>query len=298
MDRGVSMVVYLDLLALINLTFNFALLTITGWMGLQQFSFSRYGISALVGTGFWFIFFFAPKYILINWFCRIAGGLAMTYIAWPSARGRYLLSKGFLLLIAGQLVGGGIYSLAFFLDSPPLGRSGRIPLAVVAAGVTIALAVAAWWVGRIQRTKSLVTYMGEVSISWKNKTIPFTALLDSGNTLRHPVNSWPVVILELQAAATLLESEVLNWLDEPMSLPPEGIENLVALIPYSSLGKKGILAAVRPEKVVIRSPGGSKSLTQVYVAVRPKDQAPLEYQALAFPIDFHKEGGLNCEECG
>lgn len=222
----------------------------------------------------------------------------MTRIAWPRARGRHLLTKGLLLLVAGQLVGGGIYSLVFLLDSTPLAPSGKIPLAVVAAGGIILLAVAAWWAGRMQRTKSLASYLGEISICWKNKTTTLSALLDSGNTLRHPVNSWPVVIVEGSAVAGLLGQDVLDWLEAPLRLPPAAIDNRIALIPYTSLGKKGILAAVKPDEVVIRGPEGSITLTQVYVAVRPKKQAPLEYQALAFPIGIKKEGGSNCEECG
>jgi stage II sporulation protein GA (sporulation sigma-E factor processing peptidase) len=292
------MAVYLDLLALINFAFNFALLTVSGWMGLQRFSLGRYGASSLAGTAFWLIFFFAPKYIFINWLCRIAGGLAMTYIAWRPAGLRALLSKSVLLVVAGQLVGGGIYSLAFFLDSAPLGQSRGVPLAVAAAGGTLMLAVAAWWAGRIHRTKSLASYTGEVIISWGGKTVSIPALLDSGNTLRHPVNSWPVVILERKAAAGLLEEEVLNWLEQPLSLPPEAIANKVALIPYTSLGARGLLAAVRPDRLVISGAQGSRVLTQVYVAVRQKNQPPLEHQALAFPAGMRKEGGLEWENSG
>ncbi|HCX78579.1 MAG TPA: hypothetical protein DG577_04120, partial [Firmicutes bacterium] len=118
------------------------------------------------------------------------------------------------------------------------------------------------------------SYTGEVIISWGGKTVSIPALLDSGNTLRHPVNSWPVVILERKAAAGLLEEEVLNWLDQPLSLPPEAIANKVALIPYTSLGARGLLAAVRPDRLVISGAQGSRVLTQVYVAVRQKNQPP------------------------
>ena len=194
------MAVYLDLLLLINFAFNFALLTISGWMGLQRFHLCRYGTASLAGTLFWLIFFCSPKYICINWLCRIAGGLAMTYLAWFPKDWRGFFSKSFILVVAGQLVGGGIYSLAFFLDSVPLGQSERMPFATVAAGATLMLAAAAWWAGQIHRTKSLASYTGEITVSWGNKRLSIPALLDSGNTLRHPVNSWPVVILERKAA--------------------------------------------------------------------------------------------------
>jgi len=278
-------VVYLDLLLLINFAFNYLLLTISGWMGLQRFNLCRYGISSLAGTLFWLIFYFSPKYIFINWLCRIAGGLAMTYCAWSPKDWRGFLSKSLLLVVVGQLVGGGIYSLAFFLDSVPLGRPGKMPLAILAAGATLMLAAAAWWAGQIHRAKSLASYSGEITVSWRNRRLSIPALLDSGNTLRHPVNSWPVIILERKAAGCLLEKDVLDWLDHPLSTPPETIANKVALIPYKSLGSSGLLAALRPDRISISNSQGSLELTQVYVAVRQKSQPPLAYQAIAFPIN-------------
>ena len=292
------MTVYLDLLVIINFAFNFILLTITGWMALKPYSHGRYGIAALVGTIFWFIYFISPKYISINWLCRVAGGLAMTLIAWRPVRLQGLISKSLLLVVAGQLVGGGIYSLLFLLESAPFGTPGGVPLAVVAAGVVLALLVAAWWAGRIQRTQALAAYVGQVSILWDGKEVSVTALLDSGNTLRHPVNSWPVVIVERDVAINLLGAEILNWLDHPITVPPRVIEARVALIPFTSLGARGLLAAVRPDRLVISRGQHRVTLTQVYMAPRQKMQPPLEYPALAFPIELRKDVAGQCEKLG
>lgn len=292
------MVVYLDLLALINFTFNFSLLAISGWLSLQRFRLGRYTVSALAGTGLWFIFFFLPKYILISWLFRIAGGLAMAYLAWRPAGVRGLFSRCLLLVVAGQLMGGGIYSLAFVWDSAPLGTPRGIPLWLIAAGGALMLGAAAWWARRLHRTKALTAYIGQVSISWGEKTISVPALLDSGNTLRHPLNSCPVVVLERKAAAKLLSRETIAWLDEPWAMPPPEIETRAALIPYTTVGAKGLLAALRPDGLTISGPTGSRALTQVYIALRQKKQPPLEFEALAFPIDNWKEDDHSCAKLG
>lgn len=284
------MIVYLDLLLVINFVFNLALLTIVGWLSLQRFFMFRYCLSALVGTGFWLIFFYCPQYIFINWLCRILGGMVMAQIAWRPLHIRSLLTKTVLLGVAGQLMGGGIYSLAFALDGTALGNSTTLPWTLVVGGGVIMLGLATWWARKTHTAGQLRGYMGQAIIYFQGKTLTVQALLDSGNSLRHPINSWPVLILERQPASTLFPQELLAWLDEPHILPPIGVETRIALIPFTSVGGVGVLAAVRPDKLVMRSEQGESILTQVYVAVRQRQQRPLEYQALAFPVQNLREG--------
>lgn len=284
------MTVYLDLLLAINFVFNLALLTVSGWLGLQRFSASRYCLAAGAGTGFWLIFFFCPQYIFINWLCRILGGLAMAFLAWQPQGLRSLLSRTALLVVSGQLMGGGIYSLAFALGGTPLGSSDALPLAIVMAGAGMMLVLAAWWAGKVHTARQLKGYIGQATIHFQDKVLTVQALLDSGNSLRHPVNSWPVLVLERRPAQDLFPQDLLAWLDEPQHQPPLGLETRIALIPFKSVGGAGLLAAVRPDKVLLKGERGGAVLTQVYVAVRPKQQLPLQHQALAFPVQNWKEG--------
>lgn len=284
------MVIFLDLILLINFIFNLLLITVAGWLGLQRFRTSRYCLAAGVGAGFWLIFFFCPQYIFIDWLCRILGGLTMAYIAWRPLPFRSLLAKSVLLVVSGQLMGGGIYSLAFAVGGTALGNSTALPFAMVAGGGGIMLAVAAWWAGKTHTARQLKAYLGQASIHFQGKSLKVQTLLDSGNSLRHPVNSWPVLILERQPASILFSREVLDWLDDPQDLPPLGVATRIALIPFTSVGGGGVMAAIRPDKLVLQSEKGGAILTQVYVAVRQRHQRPLEHQALAFPVENWKEG--------
>lgn len=287
------MVVYLDLLFIINYVFNLFLLCISGWAGMQQNKAGRLFLAALAGNLFWLIFFFLPQYIFINWMCRILGGLAMAYIAWRPAGAKSLLSKTLLLVVSGQLVGGGIYSLAFALDSTPLGSSAPVSLSIVAGGGVVMVGIAAWWAGRIQKAKQLRSYLGQVKICIGTQTVTIPALLDSGNTLRGPVNNWPVVVIERDIARRLFDGQLVSWLDEPEAPPPEDWQTRIALIPYTTVGGSGLLAAVRPDSLVLYSEMGFATLRQVYVAVRQQNQPSLEFQALAFPWNnWRKESEL------
>ena len=285
------MIIYLDLVLAVNFSFNLILLIITGWMGLQQFKIQRYLLSALAGTIIWLIFFLSNQYIFIDWLCRIAGGLAMVLIAWRPVNLRGLVSKTVMLVVAGQLMGGGIFSLVFALGTTPLGIQ-SVSIGVVSTGAALMLIVAAIWIGRLHKTKQLVSYVGEVTIIFQGTTIQLPVLLDSGNILRHPVNNWPVVIIERKPAAQLFTSQVMDWAEEPLSMPPPGLETRIGLIPFNSVGGSGMLATIRPDRVVLTSAQGKKNLTQVYIAIRQKNQCPLEYQAVAFPVDNWEEGEI------
>jgi len=152
------------------------------------------------------------------------------------------------------------------------------------------LAVAAWWAARLRRTRQLSSYLGHVTIRMDGKTLTIPALLDSGNTLRHPVNNWPVVVVQRDVAARLFAGNLLSWLDDPLSLPPPDWETQIGLIPYKSVGGQGFLAAVRPDQVIISCQRGSRVLTQVYVAVGSSGDRPHEYQAGSSPITDQRQG--------
>ncbi|NLO88024.1 MAG: sigma-E processing peptidase SpoIIGA [Firmicutes bacterium] len=290
-SRGVSVAVYLDLLLLVNFAFNFVLLVIAGWMGLCKFSLKRYGLAALAGAIIWLIFFFHSQYIFIDLLCRIGGGLVMVGLAWRPATFKALLTNTALVVIAGQLLGGGIFSLALAVETSPLGRtSSQLPVTVAVAGAAVMLGIAAWWSGKVHTARQMRSFLAEATITFQGRTLTVEALLDSGNTLRHPVSGWPVLILERKEARRLFAEDLLCWLDSPQDLPPEGLEKRIALIPYQSVGGCGLLAAVKLDRLDIKGAPGKSSLTQVYAAVRPKNQSPLSHQALAFPVDNWKEG--------
>lgn len=282
------LIYYLDLLLVINWGINFIILLITGWIGALPFSLKRYGVASFTGTLVWLIVFFTPQYIFISWLCPLIGGVVLSLIAWPGEGWRRLLSKGALLIVAGQLTGGVIYSLAYFIDTVPLNGEG-FPFAVILGGSGAILPIALLLTGRMHRTKALRSYLGKVEISWSGKTLSVPALLDSGNTLSNPLNHWPVVILEQNAALGFLEGAVLSWLKEPENAPPVELETRTALIPYTSLGGKGLLGAIRPDNLVISSSEGCLTLTQVYLALH-KGVPAREYKAIAFPIKYLEEG--------
>ena len=83
------------------------------------------------------------------------------------------------------------------------------------------------------------------------RTASFTALADTGNTLRDPLRGVPVTICSLDAVRGLLDREEAAILSSFGAI--DAVERLrgFSLIPYKSVGKDGFLPAFMPESVSV-----------------------------------------------
>jgi stage II sporulation protein GA (sporulation sigma-E factor processing peptidase) len=123
----------------------------------------------------------------------------------------------------------------------------------------------------------------QVELTLLGKTLQFTALHDTGNTLRDPLSGCPVLVTDWQLLAKLLPELSLTAADfsSPQALVPR--LRLVKpalsprLIPYKTVGvSHGLLLALRPEEVKIS--GKQETLLIAFSPVAVSDGG--HYQAL------------------
>lgn len=286
------MIVYLDILLTINFLINLLLIFVGGWILLQPPRWKRYLLAALAGTGIYFIFFVYSQYIFIEWICRLGGVVAMAWIAY-APRLKSLFARSLTLLIVGQLTGGVIYSFIFSVSGTVLGNAKLDNVSVfwVLAGSIVILCSAGLISAVAQRFKKQVSYLGVVSIALDGRRVEAKALLDSGNTLRHPVNGWPVILCEQNVIAQLAK-DLAVWAEDFTRPPPPPVATRVALFPYKSVGGTGMLPGFRPDSITIAAAGQRIMLTQVFVAIRSKAEKSLSYPVIAFPIHSLEEGDI------
>lgn len=98
-----------------------------------------------------------------------------------------------------------------------------------------------------------------VQVSIAGKVKDFTALHDTGNTLRNPVDGRPVLVMEQGAVLSLLPEKERQILEEDHP-PEETMARLYAagsglhftLLPFRSVGaESGLLLAVRCEYITV-----------------------------------------------
>ncbi|MCL1935804.1 MAG: sigma-E processing peptidase SpoIIGA [Defluviitaleaceae bacterium] len=93
-----------------------------------------------------------------------------------------------------------------------------------------------------QKIKMTKKSFCKVEIFKDNKSVSFTALIDTGNSLVDPLNQCPVIIAEQKIVNKIFN---INNIDEN-----KGFEK-IRLIPYKTIGNEGILTGFSPDKVII-----------------------------------------------
>lgn len=289
------MVVYLDLLLLVNFGFNLLLVGAVSLVSPASVKIGRLLAAAAAGTLLYFIFFWFNQYIFIEWTCRLLGALVMAAIISKELELKKLVGRGLLVLVTGQLLGGGIISILLWgqgtgLGSPSLAGLPLLVLAGAGGGGTI---LALWALSSFTQNRKIRSFTGRITLVVQGKSRVFTCLLDSGNCLKNPVNGWPVIILSAGAARELLPPELLQWCRNYEALPPLDWQERVTLIPYRVVGSFGLLPAVKPDEVTIDDGYGSLRFERVYLAIRGEEEKMPDFQAIAFPLQNREEGEGN-----
>ena len=110
------------------------------------------------------------------------------------------------------------------------------------------------------------------------KTQTLLARGDTGNSLREPFSGLPVIICRREKLQSLAPRELLSW-QEGEFLPGAGLR----LVPFESLGGKGLLPAFRPERVTLGKGGPPVGC---YLALSPVPFAAQGWDALYNPDLF------------
>ncbi|MCD8294856.1 MAG: sigma-E processing peptidase SpoIIGA, partial [Clostridia bacterium] len=258
------MVVYGDVLFVLNLALDYALLLVTARIAACPFVRLRLLGGAVFGAGYALAVFLPGCAFLSAWPIRLAAGLVMVMIAYGGER-----RLGYILLVFAACtaaLGGGVLALTglgsatFYKGVAATGAD--LAAVLIAGGVGLAglcLAVRRRGPG-LGRQK-----YAEIGAELNGRKTAFLALVDTGNTLTDRNNrgvivaDWQVVSRLLPPGAALREREVRT--------PALGFQRLaeflepgqVRLLSYRTVGlPDGLLLALRPDEVTVdgeRRPG-------------------------------------------
>jgi stage II sporulation protein GA (sporulation sigma-E factor processing peptidase) len=121
----------------------------------------------------------------------------------------------------------------------------------------------------------------DIIINFGNKEKNIRAKIDTGNSLKEPFSSLPVIVAEYSSIEDLAPKEVKNFLltnslDLQDSLKEK--PNL-KIIPFRAISGTGILPAFKPDKILLKSEE-KPLLKEAYVAVCKKGTLPIGFKAI------------------
>lgn len=241
-------------------------------------------------------------------------------MVWPAAfAGKLIFSLAVILAVFGYgekrrfgktvavfyivsfLMGGITVGIMYAAKVPGLSANGSVYLhgityLQVAAGVLVTWVLGSWLAefirGKLQKEKVFTDMEVEIAEKkWKLR-----AFVDTGNFLRDPVSGSPAAVLSASAGRRITD-------EAGAALLPR-----ICLIPYSSVGRKGILQGIRPDQITV----SGKKIERIVLAISKEDfvswketesyEVLLQQQILeegefeyAEGLDFKKQAGFG--EC-
>lgn len=261
------MVVYGDLVLLVNAVVDAALLLSAARLAGVRARGGRVALASLLGAAYALGFYLAPSSAAYGFPGKLGASLAMVAVAFAPVRAAVFVRLVGWLWTAAALVAG--MTLAF--DMFGLGAvgawqsgywsSGQGPVPWWAlAGSLGALALMASWLWSWRRAGAVETV--EVTVELDGRTASCRGLVDSGNRLRDPLTAAPVIVATAAALADLLpaagragvQRALTDWSSLEEVASAAELAGRLRLVPFEAVGTpRGLLVALRADAVRLRA---------------------------------------------
>lgn len=277
------MTIYLDVVLIENLCMNYIILFATGYILKIEIKHIRLIISALLGGIYSVAAYLQILEIYSNILLKIILSIVMVYIAYNSKNIKQIIKQLLFFYLITFVFGGCAFALLYFIKPEQiLMRNGvyigTYPLKIVILGgiVGFTLTVIAFKYAKMKINKK--NMFCELEIYFENKKINTIALIDTGNMLKDPITSMPVIVVEKSILKNVLPDIIIDNLNKIIGgdVPKEVYEdknlNYITkfrVIPFSSIGKEnGLLLGFKSNKIKISTQEeGQKVIENVIVGI-------------------------------
>lgn len=279
-----------------NFIFEYLLLWATATITHTKTKSLRLLLGSLVGTFHYFLYLLAstgllPYYGLMRFLpIVVLVSLVMIFVTFYPIGWKSLLKVAAYFYGIGFIAAGMGMAAAYLLGRP---GAPQFAIGTMISVLAILLIAEIGW-GIVHETIVDRVYRIPLAILCDDQEVRTTALVDTGNHLKDPLNRHPVIIVENAALQELLPSDLTSIILDLGEGKVEAIDQLsritewqtrLRIIPYSSIGKNnGLLIGFRPDRVKIGGHYLPEHL-QPTIAVHPYRLSPDgDYMALLPPI--------------
>ncbi|EJL42412.1 sporulation sigma-E factor-processing peptidase [Brevibacillus agri] len=302
------MVVYLDIILLLNLAIDTLLLWFTAYFRKERVVWWRMIAAALFGCSYLVFFFFPAFSSMYQWSVKLLFSILMLWIAFGNRRLLSFAQNLIIFYFVAFVFGGGVFGLQYFLapqneivnglvvtHNDGFGVGFKPTLAIVAVGFTLVFFLGKKSYKAIQEPRRIETFLVDVVVTIAKEKVICRGLVDTGNQLHEPITRLPVMIIESRMLAHLLPPSLLRQTDENGGvwekldgswddLPIEW-QSRVRLIPYRSVSRgMDFLLAIKPDHVLVVQEGLRYETEKVLIGLNPIPlSADGKYQAIVHP---------------
>lgn len=261
------MVVYADIVWLLNVCIDFLLLMLTAVILKRKVKRWRLFVGALLGSSI-VIFAFTPfAYAMTHPLTKIMYSIVIVYATFGFTRFRTFCQTVFMFYFVTFMVGGGLIGVHFFLQANPIvnemasvntvSYGDPISWLFVVIGFPFIYYFSKKRVEDVEMTKIRYEQIVKVELVIGDRKLQLNALIDSGNQLYDPLTKTPVMIVDVAYTKELFPDWLLEQAKRVTQIPEWGDENTewlnrIRIVPYRGIGQHNhFLFAVKPDLVRI-----------------------------------------------
>lgn len=307
------MTIYLDVIWLLNFFIDLILIWLTAYALKRQIRKRHFLLAALFASTVVFILFTSMAPIVYQPLGKLLFSAFIVLIAFGYKRFTYFMQNLFMFYFVTFVVGGGLFALHFFWQSPIEILDGIVLTKTTSFGSTFswifvitALPLIVYFTKRqfqqVETRKLDYERIVKVEVEIEGMTIQADGLVDSGNQLYDPLTKAPVMIMEKQLITKALPNlhldrmlqleNVLNMTEEDSYHP---FYNKLRIIPYRAVGRENeFLVAIKPNRVTIYDGEKKFEVRKVLIGIEEmKLSNENDYEAIIHPKMFiHKQNKM------
>lgn len=298
---GAYLEVYWDVLVLENIVINYIILLVTSKFCRARVSTLRLLLGSIIGALYVGFIIFQPG--LKVYYTTVAKILLSMFIVAVTFSPRKVLQFIRVLAIfyiSTFIFAGAAFAFLFFNQQGGFVRNGIVYVfgqsqwsLMVTSIITVGIIIKIFWEfiqSRITKERLLVP----VKISFDNREIDLSALIDTGNSLKDPLTNIPVMVVEFKALQELLPQEIKSIFDGAQEEDLNYVTTIISkskwfsrfrLIPFCSLGKEnGMLIGFKPDFIEIGGEEDKRDIKNVIIGIYNRSLSRNEkYKALLGP---------------
>lgn len=263
-----KLIVYLDLILLLNFIFNFMLLLLTKYLVRTAVPLYRLFLGTIVATAFIPLVIYFPN----TFHSTIVKGIYSVFIILATFGFKgigHVFKTMFMFYFISFTVGGGLFAIHFLLESSLKTNIHKIllyvnniygdeySLVLLFIGFPVILYFTKSRMDRHVKDKIKYDQLYEVAITINHQVHRTTGFIDSGNHLNDPLSNRPVVICDEPFLRKFFSNE--EWqmmknaiLQDKVDQFPHSIKSMIAIVPFQGVdGTSNYLYTIRPEKLTI-----------------------------------------------
>lgn len=302
------MVVYLDIILLLNMAIDTLLLWFTAFFRKERVIWWRMLVASLFGSTYLVFFFFPAFSSMYQWSVKLLFSVVMLWISFGFRRLLAFAQNLIIFYFIAFVFGGGVFGLQYFFTpqneivnglvvthNDGFGVGFKPTLAILFIGFALVYILGKKSYQAIQEPRRIETFLADVVVTLNGETVICRGLVDTGNQLHEPITRIPVMIMESRMLSHLLPPSLLRQADDHGGVwekldgyweeLPMDWQARVRLIPYRSVSRgMDFLLAIKPDQVIV-SQGGIRCETEkVLIGLNPIPlAADGKYQAIVHP---------------